>query len=225
MYQRNNKIRIATQHFAFVWQMVTVLWGRTSTQKKEKCTTKYARETYRIIESSNSSFNFFLGREGDEAVSLGFWCPRNVGNRGAEDLALFREEVFKNFCCHSLRKVTNINLVLTIYKYRLRFWCWSINVWQETLCDIHFNFSTTNLLVEDAKIWVIPWLHYPQSLQTALEQNFEWRTETSDAYSPVESLNCSIGLFSSAHGDKSKAPAPICVLVVHNLHETIGRFN
>ena len=164
MYQRNNKIQIATQHFAFVWQMVTVLWGRTSTKKKEKCTTKYARETYRIIESSNSSFNFFLGREGDEAVSLGFWCPRNVGNRGAEDLALFREEIFKNFRCHSLRKVTNINLVLTIYKYRLRFWCWSINVWQETLCDIHFNFSTTNLLVEEAKIWVIPWLHYPQSL-------------------------------------------------------------
>ena len=34
MYQRNNKIRIATQHFAFVWQMVTVLWGRTSTKKR-----------------------------------------------------------------------------------------------------------------------------------------------------------------------------------------------
>ena len=157
-------IRYRLQHSILLlfgkWWLFYKVW---LAKKKQKCT-KYAREAYRIIESSNSSFNFFLGREGDEAVSLGFWSPRNVGNRGAEDLALFREEVFKNFCCHSLRKVTNINLVLTIYKYRLRFWCWSINVWQETLCDIHFNFSTTNLLVEEAKIWVIPWLHYPQSL-------------------------------------------------------------
>jgi hypothetical protein len=56
--------------------------------------------------------------------------------------------------------------------------------------------------------------------------NMAWsRIATLDAYSPIESLYCSIGLFHSAHRDKPKPSAAIGILVVHNLQETIEHFH
>lgn len=56
--------------------------------------------------------------------------------------------------------------------------------------------------------------------------NMAWsRITILDAYSPIESLNCSIGLFRCAHRDKPKPPAAIRILVVHNLQEVIEHFS